>query len=120
MGVLRQYSKASWCESAVLRPTSKFRIDRLLFESSQIGVTGRMLRYLIAGGIATLSYVVLVTLQVELLNFHPVLAICTALLSTEIFVYLVNRLWVYGSSLKHTLAIPRFLVVTVLGLMVNT
>jgi putative flippase GtrA len=81
--------------------------------------TERMLRHLIVGGIATLFYMMLVAVQVELLNLHPVLATCIAFLVMECFLYVINRLWVYESTLEHRSAIARYLVVIAVALGLN-
>jgi putative flippase GtrA len=110
----------------VAEPASGFRtglrnlVSLLLFQNARIGVTGRALRHLIAGGIATLLYMGLVALQVELLKLHPVLATCIAFLLMEIFLYLINRRWVYESTGGHGAAIARYLVVIAVALGLNS
>lgn len=73
-----------------------------------------------AGGLATLLYMLLVILQVELLDLYPVLAICVASIIIDTSLYLTNRLWVYKSSLEHRTAISRFLVTIVLAIVINS
>jgi putative flippase GtrA len=107
-------------------PASGFRtrvrnfVSIVLSQNSRIGVPGRALRHLIVGGIATLLYMGLVSLQVELFKLHPVLATCMAFLLMEIFLYLINRLWVYQSTGGHGAAIARYLVVIAVALGLNS
>jgi putative flippase GtrA len=91
-----------------------------LFDDSEVGIPSRMLRYLIAGGSLTLLYMALVTIQVEILEIAPVIATSIAFLLMEILYYLINRLWVYKSSLGHLSSILRYFVVIVIGLSINS
>jgi putative flippase GtrA len=92
----------------------------LLLPTPQINVTERMLRHLVVGGTATLFYLMLLVLLVELLNMHPVLATCVAFLVMEIFIYAANWSWVHEPTLGHRSAVARYIVAIVVALALNS
>lgn len=94
-------------------------LGRLFFLNSNAKIPERMFRHAVAGGMATLLYMTLVAAQVEVLKMHPVLAIVTASIIMELFIYVTQRLWVYKSTRDHASAIPRFLVTIPIALGLN-
>jgi putative flippase GtrA len=94
-------------------------LRRLFFLNSNAKIPERMFRHAVAGGAATLLYMTLVALQVEVLRMHPVLAIVTASIVMELFIYVAQRFWVYESTRHHSSAIPRFLVTIPIALGLN-
>lgn len=94
-------------------------IQRILTDDSA-GMLDRWIRHLLAGGIGTILYFSFTTLIVEFLHFHPVLAVLCSTLMVIIYTYAINRLWVYNSTHNHSYAIPRYFVVVLLALGLNS
>lgn len=94
-------------------------IRRLLFDSST-DMAYRWFRHLIAGGTGTLFYILFTTLFVEYFSFHPVFAVFCSFILLIGIMYLINRVWVYNTSMSHSYAIPRFLTVVLISLGLNS
>jgi putative flippase GtrA len=90
-----------------------------VFRGNQVGVPHRVVRHLIAGGLGTVIYIALVAGFVELVGLHPVTSAVLAFIVLEVFVYWTNRLWVYRATQDHRYAIPRFVVVSLVGIVLN-
>jgi putative flippase GtrA len=80
----------------------------------------RGIRHLIANGSGTLLYIGMVAALVETSVLGPVMAVVASVVVFEIYTYLVNRLWVHAATGAHTEAVPRFVVVTLVALGLNT
>lgn len=78
------------------------------------------LAYVIVGIIGTIVYLLLLTVQVELLYLDPVLASIVAYVPVIILSYVLSYGWVFKSNNRHNVTIVRYLIVTTLGLCVNT
>ena len=79
----------------------------------------RYVRHLFAGGIGTLAYMIWVALFVELFKFHPVISVIFSFTLLEVYTYIINRVWVYNATIRHISAIPRFIIVTIIALLLN-
>ena len=91
-----------------------------LFVSNKTGIFYRGVRHLIAGGIGTLVYIGIIALLVEIFNFHPVHATILSFTVLMLFIYGLNRAWVYNSTGGHSLTLPRYLTVVCISLLLNT
>lgn len=84
-----------------------------------LATLGRWVRYAIVGGSGTLLYMLLVVVFVELMRIPPVSSAVIGFILVCIFTYTLNRLWVFASSRRHTYAFPRFVMVSIVGLLLN-
>ncbi len=94
-------------------------ITGALFRKTGVGMANRALRHLIIGGLGTVFYIVLVATFVELFHIHPVLSAILAVLAVILFTYVFNRNWVYHTTQGHHHAVPRFLAVVCVSLLLN-
>ncbi len=85
-----------------------------------VGIKGRFLRHLIAGGTGTLLYMISVAVMVDWMMVDPVVAVVLVVIFLEIYTYVVNRCWVYSTTLDHYASIPRFLMTAVIALLINS
>ena len=92
----------------------------VLFGSTKVTMTSRFARHLIGGGVGTLLYMGIVAILVELFNLDPVLSVAISFVLLELYTYLINRIWVYESRRTHGYAMPRFLIVAIVALSLNT
>lgn len=92
----------------------------LLRETASIDLVNRGIRHLIVGGTGTLIYMGLVTIGVEMISLNPVVGVVVAFSIIILYTYTLNRLWVYRATKGHIYTVPRFLVVTTIGLTLNT
>ena len=81
---------------------------------------GRVLRYGIAGLLATLLYFVVVAALVEVARVGPVAAAATATVVVIAASYVMNRGWVFDTDRSHASAFTRFLAASALSLILNT
>ncbi|HEY8569827.1 GtrA family protein [Microbulbifer sp.] len=91
--------------------TSPYRFGRLL---------GRAVRFAAVGGVATaIQYLLLVAL-VELAAAGEVASSALAFGFAAVFNYLLNFHFTFGGGARHLQALPKFVVVAVIGLATNT
>ena len=57
---------------------------------------------------------------VELAGMHPVTSVIICTLLLDVFLYVISRTWVYNSTMSHAYAIPRFVFILVLALVLNS
>jgi putative flippase GtrA len=103
-------------------PAAKFTqyANSFLKNSGPRSISHRMVRHLVAGGIGTLLYMGVVFLLVEAAGLRPVYAVVISFLFFELFIYVINRAWVYHTVEGHAHAVPRFILITALTLILNT
>jgi putative flippase GtrA len=105
----------------MLRETSLIALVReVAIPSRDSPVHIRGIRHLIANGSGTVLYIGMVASLVELLSIDPIAAVVMSVVVFEIYTYLVNRLWVHAATSDHQQAVPRFIVVTLVALGLNT
>jgi putative flippase GtrA len=80
----------------------------------------RLVRYLIVGGSGTAGYFIFVAFLVEKMAVSPVLSVIIGYSILALYTYLVSRRWVYDTSSEHLPTIFRFLVLLMLGFVLNT
>jgi putative flippase GtrA len=80
----------------------------------------RVVRHLIVGGSGTAGYFIFVALLVEKMAVPPVLSVMIGYSVLALYTYLVSRRWVYHTNSKHLPTIFRFLVLLMLGFVLNT
>ena len=86
----------------------------------EITLRQRVVRHLIVGGSGTVGYFIFVALLVETMAVSPVLSVVISYSVLALYTYLVNRRWVYDASSEHLPTILRFLVLLMLGYVLNT
>ena len=82
-------------------------------------MVGRVLRYGIAGLFAALLYLGVVAGLVETAGADPVAAAAAATVVVIVTSYAVNRGWVFATDRSQASAFSRFLVASVLSLVLN-
>ena len=97
----------------------KTYIHKILFDGSA-GMMERWIRHLLAGGIGTLLYFMLTSIMVEFFQIHPVIAVLSSSWIVIIYTYFLNRVWVYSSTRHHFNTIPKFIVVVLVAVGLNS
>ena len=80
----------------------------------------RLIRYGIVGTAGMVLYFMTLAFLVEIMDLDPVLSSIVAFIFVTVFLYIFNRFWVFESTHGHSYSVPRFLVVSVLALFLNT
>ena len=95
------------------------KLTRFLEERVPPGLGTRLLRYGIAGGLATILYFLVTISVVEFLALDAVLGTVVATAVVTVVSYALNRQWVFESSRGHASAFPRFVFMTVISFGLN-
>ena len=77
-------------------------------------------KYIVVGGVGTCLHLGVLIILTELLSFNPLLASSLGFILTVIVSYLLNYKWTFSSLNKHSVAFPRYLSVSIMGLCLNT
>ena len=80
----------------------------------------RVVRYGLAGLLATAVYFLAVLALVDLLHVAAVPSAAVATLIVMVTSYAVNRAWVFDAGRPHSSSFPRFAAATGLSIMLNT
>jgi putative flippase GtrA len=83
-------------------------------------LTGRVIRYGIAGVFATVVYSGVVFALVEFAGLKAVPAAVGATLVVIMTSYIVNRRWVFDTDRSHTSAFSRFVAASMVSICLNT
>ena len=76
--------------------------------------------YAVAGGAATAVHYAVLLVLVEVFSLSPALAAACGALCGAAAAYLINRRLAFsGTSIRHHQALPRFLVIAVVGAAIN-
>ena len=97
-----------------------YSLTGILSGNKSVGMMSRFFRHLVAGGIGTLIYVTLVAILVEIFGLHPVPSVMVAVVIEVLYKYIISRGWVYQPDRTNSYTIPRFLVVVIISLLLNT
>ena len=84
-----------------------------------LSLTGRVVRYGVAGLVATAIYFGAVVLLVERVGVAPVPAAVLATMVVIVSSYIINRAFVFDTNRGHTSAFARFVVASLLGIALN-
>jgi putative flippase GtrA len=76
-------------------------------------------KYLVVGGLGTVTHLSLLYVTVEHLSFEPLLGSSTVFIWVVIQSYLLNKNWTFDNDSKHSSALPRYLVVSGIGFLSN-
>lgn len=82
-------------------------------------LTSRVVRYGVAGLVATAIYFAAVVLLVEYARVAPVPAAVLATMIVIVSSYIINRVFVFDTNRAHTSAFARFVVASLLGIALN-
>ena len=99
--------------------SSRFSL-RVLFFDPSAGIAGRYLRHIIAGGIGVLIYSGLIAFCVEIIGLHPVSATIFSTIVVAFYTYIIQRKWVYNSNSSHFRAVPKFIIVSMIAMLLNS
>ena len=80
---------------------------------------GTVLRFAVSGGLATATHVLVFITFVEWLSVRPVIAAGAAFIAALFVSYGMNYHWTFSVSGPHRVMLPRFVLVAVLGLLLN-
>ncbi len=72
-------------------------------------------KYLVVGGLGTVTHLSLLYIAVEFFGVPPLLGSCTAFIWVVIQSYFLHRNWTFRSDREHSSALPRYLVVSGIG-----
>ena len=78
-----------------------------------------LIRFGLTGILATLTHVGVFVLLVELAHLRPLFASVPAFLSAVGVSYVLNYRWTFTASGPHRVMLPRFVLVSVTGLILN-
>lgn len=87
--------------------------------TSELSIRARVVRYGIAGVVATAIYVAAVALLVERARLSPVSAAVVATMIVIVTSYVINRTFVFGTNRRHSSAFARFVAASLLGIALN-
>ena len=80
----------------------------------------RFLRYCVLGSFGMVLYIGVLTTLVEFAGTNPTLSAVVAFLCVVIAVYVPNYFWVFNSTQSHSYCVPRFFIVSTVGLLIST
>lgn len=83
-------------------------------------VSGQFLRFVVVGGIVTLTHFTVLILLVEIGRWNEVLSTTAAFLVAVSVSYALNAIWTFQMWGMHRRRAPRFLAVSLIGLVLNT
>ncbi|WP_409978041.1 GtrA family protein [Pseudomonas sp. C9-3] len=76
-------------------------------------------RYVIVGGLGTVSHLAVLAVCVEVLNWQPVVASIAGFISALLVSYNLNYHWAFQSRRSHMEGVWRYIVVSLGGLLLN-
>ncbi|MBL1277264.1 MAG: GtrA family protein [Ectothiorhodospiraceae bacterium] len=76
-------------------------------------------RFAVSGGLATLTHVSVAIVMIEWFSVRPVFAAGIAFAVALVISYSLNYHWTFSASGPHRVMLPRFVLVAILGLLLN-
>lgn len=83
------------------------------------GLSTRLVRFLLVGGLATVLMYVLLVIGTEILGIVPVISSALAYLLSALANYALNHRFTFRSDQAHRVALLRFAIVSGSGLLLN-
>lgn len=80
----------------------------------------QLVRYGFAGGLSFLTHLVVLVALVEAFGVDPVIATTLGFLASVVVSYVLQHRWVFRADVPVRVAFPRFLLVTTVGLAINS
>jgi putative flippase GtrA len=81
---------------------------------------GRLIRYAVTGGLSAATHLGVLVALVEGAGWRPVWASTVGFVASIAVSYMLQRAWVFESSTPITRSFPRFIVVALVALGLNT
>jgi putative flippase GtrA len=91
-----------------------------MISARSAAVAHRFARFLVVGTIATAAHYLVLVALVELAAVEPTVASATGFAIGAILSYVINYEFTFRSSVPHRIALPRFLVVASVGVLLNS
>ena len=85
-----------------------------------MSLSRKIVRYAVVGVIGTIIHFGILTLLVERFRGEPVTSSTIGFIITVIVSYLLNHRWTFRSDRGHGSALPRYVIVSVTGMVLNS
>ena len=114
--------KFDWLESSTSTQVAAERCSAIgrCFRLANNIFNYRFVRYSLVGVFSVLLYYVSLIFLVEVMRLSPTLASAFAFGLIVVIAYVLNYYWTFQSQSRHTYVIPRFILTSLLGLLLNT
>lgn len=83
-------------------------------------LSSQVSRYIVTGGLGTVTHLAVLALCVEWLGFDAVLGAVAGFLSALSVSYVLNHYWTFQSRRSHLSSLCRYVAVSCTGLILNT
>lgn len=83
-------------------------------------LTRQFLRYLVVGGIGTVTHLAILAMSVELLGQSAIVGAVAGFIGALSVSYVLNHRWAFESKRAHVSSLWRYIVVSLTGLLLNT
>lgn len=93
--------------------------ENTMYQKVFRALTGPPMRYVGVGAIGTLAHYAILTVLVSLLGASPVLATSVGAVVGAVVNYILNYHFTFISQSRHSITLPRFVLVSALGLGIN-
>ena len=80
----------------------------------------KLIKYSAVGVLGTLTHIIILVTFVELFNQDPVLSSTCGFIIVVVISYYLNHFWTFQSDRCHLYSFPRYVIVSLLGLSLNT
>lgn len=80
----------------------------------------KFIKYAVVGAIGTFTHLSILGFLVEVLHFSPIVSTTIGFIITVIISYYLNYRWTFNSTSKHTVTLPRYTAVSLIGFCLNT
>jgi putative flippase GtrA len=77
-------------------------------------------KYFIVGIIGTVTHLSVLIVLVEFFKYNYILGSTIGFVLTVVISYYLNYIWTFRSREKHTKSLPRYIIVSIIGLCLNT
>ncbi len=83
-------------------------------------IGSKAIKFLIVGGSATIFQFILLIIFIELFDINKVIGSAVSFSLSSVANYYLNYHFTFSSDKKHRETLPKFIVVVLLGLLINT
>lgn len=88
--------------------------------NDQIKLLKRLMRFGVTGGLTSIIYFSLIYVLIGLWSMNPTLASLVSFIPAIVYNYVSHKYWSFESDLSHKASLPRFAVVTISGMGINS
>ena len=85
-----------------------------------MSLSRKIIRYAVVGVIGTAVHFGVLAALVELFGVEPVTSSTIGFIVTVIVSYVLNHRWTFRSDRGHRSALPRYIIVSITGMLLNT